>query len=262
MCISVFAWRAHAAFPLVIAANRDERHDRAAVPLERWERLHPFFAGRDVSSGGTWFGIDEGGRFALLTNCVDANHSDAPLSRGGLVPSFLAASSRPNDFLGELALRARDYAAFNLVIADEYGLWYASNRVRQFARPLAPGIYGLGNHPLGTTSPKLVRLRGRFEEWLRVSTDGAVDTLFEMLADEEPGSTDERDSSPTLPPDLRQALSAPFVRHPSFGTRCSTVVLIARTGSIVVAERSFDACGGISGEVSLRLDRSPTARVG
>jgi uncharacterized protein with NRDE domain len=139
------------------------------------------------------------------------------------------------------------------MIGDELDLWYASNRAQQFARRLGPGVYGLSNQLLDTPTPKLRRLRRRFEEWLRTSKDRSADALFDMLADAEPGSPDERDSQPSVPSDLTRALSAPFVKHPTFGTRCSTVVLMDNAHSTFMAERSFDASGRVSGEVSARL---------
>ena len=42
-------------------------------------------------------------------------------------------------------------------------------------------------------------------------------------------------------------LSAVFVRHPRYGTRCSTVLLAGHDRRTVVAERRYDSAGRISG---------------
>ena len=51
-------------------------------------------------------------------------------------------------------------------------------------------------------------------------------------------------------------LSAPFVVHPAYGTRCSTVLLLAADGAVRFAERRFDATGAALGETEFRLNAS------
>jgi uncharacterized protein with NRDE domain len=36
MCLLVLAWRTHPRYRLVVAANRDEFHERPAAPLAPW----------------------------------------------------------------------------------------------------------------------------------------------------------------------------------------------------------------------------------
>jgi uncharacterized protein with NRDE domain len=50
-----------------------------------------------------------------------------------------------------------------------------------------------------------------------------------------------------LPADLERALSAPFVRHAHYGTRCSTVVLVGHDGRTAVHERRFEPTGVAAG---------------
>src|SRR5690606_14493504 len=68
MCVLAFAWQAHPRWPLVVAGNRDELHDRPTAPLARWEEADHLIAGRDLQSDGTWLGVSERGRFAVVTN--------------------------------------------------------------------------------------------------------------------------------------------------------------------------------------------------
>jgi uncharacterized protein with NRDE domain len=56
-----------------------------------------------------------------------------------------------------------------------------------------------------------------------------------------------------LPPELLQALSAPFVRHERYGTRCSTVLLVEHDGRTVVHERRFDAAGAQTGATRIEF---------
>ena len=67
MCIVAFAWKAHPKWQLVAIGNRDELHARPAEAAHRWEEHEHLLAGRDSVAGGTWLGISEQGRFAVVT---------------------------------------------------------------------------------------------------------------------------------------------------------------------------------------------------
>ena len=73
-----------------------------------------------------------------------------------------------------------------------------------------------------------------------------ADELFDLLADREPATVAASPGS-SLPPDLERAMSAPFVLHERYGTRCSTVLLAGHDGRTVAAERRFDAAGSLTG---------------
>ena len=83
MCLLVLAWRAHPRYRLVVAANRDEFHDRAAAPLAPWPPPAQILAGRDLRAGGTWLALDRARRFGVVTNYREAQRprAGAPLAR-------------------------------------------------------------------------------------------------------------------------------------------------------------------------------------
>jgi len=89
MCLAIIALDAHPRYQLVVAANRDEFHARAALPAA-WGNDSTFMnilAGRDLEAGGTWLGVRRDGRFALVTNVREGGaHDPAARSRGELVP--------------------------------------------------------------------------------------------------------------------------------------------------------------------------------
>jgi uncharacterized protein with NRDE domain len=146
------------------------------------------------------------------------------------------------------------YAGFNLLLADHDALWYASNRADEFARRLDAGVYGLANRFLDTPWPKLARVRARFEDWL-LREDEDAEALFALLADTTPaeGAGDGESLAGRVPPDLERALAAPFVRHPEYGTRCTTVVLLGTDGALSVTERRFDPDGRDAGRAAYRI---------
>jgi uncharacterized protein with NRDE domain len=254
MCLLVLAWQAHPRYRLVVAANRDEFHDRRAAALAPWPAPTDILAGRDLRAGGTWLGVDRHRRFGVVTNFRDLAPAPrgAP-TRGDLVPRYLAGSAGPGDYLARLRSEAAGYGGFNLLLADGESLWYASNRDAAFARRLPPGIYGLSNDRLDTPWPKLQRVRRGFESWL---PDGAADDggLFALLEDRTPASEGEGLQDTGLAADWERTLSSPFVLDPRYGTRCSTIVAIEPAGGCYVAERRFDPSGARSGQSEYRLE--------
>jgi uncharacterized protein with NRDE domain len=252
MCLLIVAWRSHPLYRLVVAGNRDEFHERPTAPLGWWNDEPGILAGRDLRAGGTWLGLARSGRFGLVTNFRDANGASttAP-SRGQLVPGFLCGDRPAAGFLDALRPVAPEYAGFNLLLGDVRGLHYFTNVGDAAPRALPPGIYGLSNHRLDEPWPKLVRTRQRFAAALADANPEPAQ-FFELLADRTPA---EYESPPDrgLPPDLERALSAPFVRHDRYGTRCSTVVLVGHSGHTVVLERRFDAAGIQSGAARIEF---------
>ena len=287
MCLLVLAWRVHARYRLVVAANRDEFHARAAAPLAKWPPPAELLAGRDLRSRGTWLGIDRARRFGVVTNFRELQRPrPAAPSRGELVPDYLGAHyggspakppheialdaaaertrigktrnvagtpGRAADFLAALEPRAAAWSGFNLLLSDADSLWYASNRTTPFARELRPAVYGLANESLDTPWPKLQRVRSGFDSWLREGAPGEVEGLFALLADRTPAPDPPQAQSGALPREWARALSAPFVLHPEYGTRCSTVLLLEGDGRLQLAERRFDPAGRLSGETEFRL---------
>ena len=247
MCLLVLAWMSHPRYRLVVAANRDEFHDRAAAPLAWWGDGVPMLAGRDLAAGGTWLGVTRSGRFGAVTNFRDLSHVPAPEapSRGTLVPGFLAQDAEPAEFMQRLRDRAAGYAGFNLVAGGPRSLCYFSNRGNAPPRELEPGIYGLSNHELDAPWPKLERARARFAAGLG-NVEPDVAALFDLLADREPAD-DGALPDTGLPPEMERAMSSPFVLHSRYGTRCSTVLLLGHDGCTFAAERRFDAAGRLTG---------------
>lgn len=257
MCLLVLAWKTHPRYRLVVAANRDEYHDRPAAPLARWPAPPDILAGRDLRAGGTWLGIDRHRRFGVVTNFRDLVRAprEAP-SRGDLIPRYLGGTAGPADYFAALESEAAGYGGFNLLLADAASLWYASNRSAPFARALSPGVHGLSNEQLDTPWPKLLRVRRGFEEWLRGGGSAEGGELFELLADRTPATDEESLPGTGVSAEWERILSSPFVLHEKYGTRCSTLVAIEPSGACFLAERRFDPSGACTGETQYRLDPS------
>lgn len=251
MCLLAIAWHADAQHRLVLAANRDEFHNRPAAPMGPWTDA-PILGGRDLQAGGTWLAFGPNGRFGIVTNFREMTRPRrAAPSRGELVPRFLAADVPASQFLAELEADAMGYAGFNLLLGDGDALWYASNRADEFARPLAPGIYGLSNHFLDTPWPKLLRLRERLQSMLpQPQLPG------DLLAALEDRTRAELHDLPAtgLTADWEHVVSSPFVVHPDYGTRCATVAVVRADGRGSVRERRYGQDGQPLGEAEFPLN--------
>jgi uncharacterized protein with NRDE domain len=213
MCLILVAWRCHDEYPLVVAANRDEFHARPSTPAAFWRDNAQVLGGRDLEGMGTWLGVTRNGRFAAVTNYRGAHDPKALESRGLLTKRFLEDGAAPQDYVAGIAARGTAYSGFNLLAADGQELWWYSNRGGE-ARPLAPGIYGLGNELLD--SDDVARAKERLVATLTPSP--AIESLF-------------------------VALAASRIVNGPYGTRCSTAILAAKQGRWRFAERSFDAEG-------------------
>jgi uncharacterized protein with NRDE domain len=123
MCTVVALLRPGHAFPVMLAANRDEHMKRPwDPPAAYWPDQPDVIAGRDRTAGGTWMGVNRAGVVAAILN------------RAGTLGPVLGKRSRGE--LPLLALRhptaraaadaitgvdAGEWRDFNMVIADRGG---------------------------------------------------------------------------------------------------------------------------------------------
>jgi uncharacterized protein with NRDE domain len=258
MCLALVALDAHPKYRCVIAANRDEFHARAAEPAHWWDE--GVLAGRDLVAGGSWFGVARTGRWALITNFREGIPRDpyAP-SRGELVMRMLRETASPLRSSAALLPDGGRYHGFNLLVGDDSDAAFASNRASG-ALSLGAGIHGLSNHLLDTPWPKLLRSKPRLAAWL-ADDDPAIETGFALLADREP-APDAHLPATGVSSQWESLLSSPFIVSQEYGTRSSTVLLIARDDSARFVERSFDPDGRAAGEVAFdfRIDPVRCAR--
>jgi uncharacterized protein with NRDE domain len=255
MCLLVLAWRCHANHRVVLAANRDEFHGRAAAPMAVWDSPPHILGGRDLQAGGAWLGIDRQRRFGIITNYREMTRAEAGApSRGELIPRYLETREGPGEYLARLRADAERYAGFSLLLGDGEALWYASNRSDSFARQLGPGVYGLSNHFLDTPWPKLLRVRASMLELVsRTDSPGIERHLFAALEDRTRAELHDLPAT-GVPPEWEVTLSSPFIVHPEYGTRCATVALLGSDATDRVIERRYDPHGNTLAEAEFQLN--------
>ncbi len=248
------AWQVHPRLPLVLAANRDEFHDRESAPMAWWDG-QGILAGRDLRAGGTWLGLSQAGRIALLTNVREPGPQEPKLpSRGALVPMWLQGEPAAPEMAQRLqAMHTNGYNLLGIdLMGSEAHCW--SNR-HGHQHSLPPGLYGLSNAALDTPWPKLKRLKHLLDEACR-QPDGLSDTLMRALTDRQ-RPHDEQLPQTGISKDWERWLSSIFIQtpHGRYGTRCSTVIVVEQQGpqewQVRAVEQGWDAQGRASSRVEL-----------
>ena len=167
MCTVVLLIRPGHAWPLVLAANRDEMLERPwDPPGAHWPDRPGVIAGRDHSAGGTWMGVNRDGVVAAVLNRPGSlGPAAGKRSRGELPLLALAHRSATEAATAISEMDVTAWRSFNLVIADRVaaffvrGLGHGSpDRV-----PLTPGLHMITAHdPDDPASPRVARYLDRF----------------------------------------------------------------------------------------------------
>lgn len=231
MCIVALAWQVLDDMPLCLISNRDEFYQRPASQIHSWEQS-PIIAGQDLQSGGTWMGVTETGRWAIVTNFRDGQDKKSyPTSRGHLIQQFLESDLAPIRFAHTLEKKQCDYAGFNLFIGDRHQAVYMSNR-GEAPQVLPKGVYVTSNGLMTEHWEKTKHLRKRFtQEFLPMLQVSSIPhheiefSAWDILEDE------RKISSELLPNtgiahDMEELLSSTFIQSPIYGTRCSNLLLM------------------------------------
>jgi hypothetical protein len=216
MCTVILLRRPGADWPLLLAANRDERLDRAwEPPAAHWPGV---IGGRDTLAGGTWMAMNGHGVVCAVLNRVGSLGPDpAKRSRGDLPlialeePTAQAAAARI------AALDAGLWRPFNLVLADAATAWFLPGLGAGQAEPraLPEGVSMVTAHPPNdVTSPRTARHLPRFQA-AAPPTPPDWGAWPGLLADSD-GATAE-------------ALNVPPIG--GFGTVCSSLLALGAAGA-------------------------------
>lgn len=231
MCIVAIAWQVLQGRALCMISNRDEFYNRPASSIHLWPNS-PIVAGQDLQSGGTWMGITQTGRWAIVTNFRDAKDQiKYPTSRGHLIQQYLESDLAPIRFAKQIEKVQCDYAGFNLFVGDTEQAVYMSNR-GEAPQVLAKGVYVVSNGLMSDDWEKTKHLRKRFtQEFLPmlqpedISSADIEYAVWNILED-------ERKILPALLPEtgisveMESLLSSTFIQSPVYGTRCSNFLVM------------------------------------
>jgi uncharacterized protein with NRDE domain len=258
MCLAAIALHRSARFPLVLAANRDEFHARPTAGMAWWRDNtdDPWvLSGRDLAGGGTWFGVNSQGRWALLTNIRSAALADpAAPSRGQIVSRWLRDGQAIDEFRMLTGLAGHN--GFNVIAAqcswtqgalDVDCHWFSTAEVLPLRLPA--GVYGLSNGVLDEPWPKVRKLKDALSLAIVQHRDarGLGEALLSNLQDRVVPPDAELPST-GVPLDVERALGARFVHMPErgYGTRSSLVAIAERVQdglAMHLFEQSYDPQG-------------------
>jgi uncharacterized protein with NRDE domain len=252
MCVILFATRAHPQYPLIVAANRDEAYTRPAAPAAFWTDHPRVFGGRDLDKGGTWLGIALSGRFAAITNYRQRPRAtEAPRSRGEITRNYLTDSSDAVEYLRTLDAHRNEYRGYSVIVGTLAQLYFHSNR-SEAMQPIAPGVHGLSNRLLDEPWPKVQQGIAVLTGLLRAGERELTENLFGLLADRTQ-APDHLLPDTGIGIDRERDVSPPFITGASYGTRASTVMLVAVDGSVFFCERTFGPHGVPTGTTEQRF---------
>ena len=111
------------------------------------------------------------------------------------------------------------------------------------------GEISLSNGMVRQPWAKSPRLNGALEQWMAKGSSDPEE-LFDHLLDQTTHQPSGLSGQPS-PTGLQPEHSAIFIRNPTYGTRCSTVVTVDRRGKGMFTERRFAASGLATGETRL-----------
>jgi uncharacterized protein with NRDE domain len=133
------------------------------------------------------------------------------------------------------------YNGFNLIAADGTALYYCSNRAGTI-RTVPPGLYGLSNHRLDTPWPKVTAGKTMFQDVLDRPGEPDCEAMLQMLRNDECPHDDELPDT-GVGAVWERILAPIFIASAVYGTRTSSVVLLARDGRLRFIERTYGAPG-------------------
>ena len=216
MCTVVLLFRPGHAWPLCLAASRDEMLARA------WDPPGPFWpgivAGRDRTAGGTWLGLNTAGVIAgVLNRPGSLGPAPGKRSRGELPLIALGETSARRAGDAITALNAGDFRSFNLVLADREDAIVVRGlgQGRPDAIPLPPGVHMITAHdPDDPASPRVARHLPRFQAASPPEADG-WESWRAILANRSGAASEQINVTPRA----------------GFGTVCSALIALRTAGA-------------------------------
>jgi hypothetical protein len=240
MCTVILLHRPGHAWPVLVAANRDEMLDRAwDPPGPWWPHLPMVTGGRDRLSGGTWMATNRAGVMAAVLNRPGSlGPTPGKRSRGELPLLALREATAAAAASAIAALPAGEWRPFNMVVADRHGGIFlrGEGRGRPEALPLTPGLSMVtALDPNDLASPRTARHLPRFRA--APAPDPAVADWagWEALLADDSIAVTRADTLRVPPTD-------------GFGTVCASLLAIAADGGL-----DWRFAAGPAGAAAFRL---------
>ena len=219
MCSVIILSRPDHEWPILIAANRDEMHERPWLPPARhWPDRPEVVAGKDILAGGSWLGIND---FGLVAGILNRRNTLGPevgkRSRGELVLDALDFADADDAVAMLRDLDATAYRPFNMVVADNaHAYWLRNLGTEIEAIALQPGLSMITAMDLNDAGS--ARIRYFLPQWRQARVP-------------DPGSGDWQDWTSVLQSRAYESGGDGFdamyiVSNTGFGTVCSSLIAL------------------------------------
>ncbi len=226
MCTLVILRRPGHAWPLIVAANRDEMASRPwTAPGRHWPDRPGIVAGRDDLAGGSWQGINKHGVVAAMLNRQGTlGPAEGKRSRGELVLLALDQSDAADAAEVMAELEPRSYRSFNMVVADRDDAFFVAHRdeKRAVAVTRLPESLTMltAREPDDASSPRIAHYRARFLKAAPPDPEKGDFAAWEsLLASTERGAA--------AGPEGAMCFSLPS----GFGTVCGSLIALPGAGN-------------------------------
>jgi uncharacterized protein with NRDE domain len=261
MCTVFFLFNQLKHYPIVVAANRDEYHNRPALPLQGWERQMQFpgnsiYAPRDEVHKGTWFGFlnEKDKKFAVLTNIRNPTLKETnKISRGNIIPQFLNYSLSPRVYLSILKKQAAEYHLFNLIFGNDQECYYfhsftGESKLLWNRSQKKEKVYGLSNGKLNSHWPKVQETITYFSKQKITDKDTSRLLLKKHMQDQTKHPLSKLPIT-GVSPEIEVFLSSLFIQNEAYGTRSTTLFYLnPYTGTHWIEETQYHPNGSLLGE--------------
>ncbi len=244
MCILFLAINRHPDYPLIIAANRDEYHDRPSQAMHYWPDHPEILAGRDLDKGGSWFGINHKGSFCAVTNFRTGAPAVADRqSRGNLVVKFLASDCggrAGDDFLEYLKRESGRFNPFNLIFGNRAAIRIFCSQDHSL-KTLSAGYHSVSNGYMDHEWPKMSCGVRKLTEVVEKQSPLKIDELNRLMRDQTKARDDQLPDT-GAGKEFERLVSSIFIQDDDYGTRATTCLLY-RPQTLTAHEINYDRRG-------------------
>jgi len=129
MCTLLILYRPLHKWPLIIAGNRDEMKNRPSLsPGKHWAIDKNIIAGKDLTAGGSWLGINNRGLIATILNRPNSlGPNKEKFSRGDIIINVLKNKDIKTALTYIELLDITNWRPFNLFIANNKNAYWIKN---------------------------------------------------------------------------------------------------------------------------------------
>jgi len=155
MCTLLILYRPKNKWPLIIAGNRDEMKDRPWLPPgKHWGKCDGIIAGKDLTAGGSWLGINTNGLVATILNRTNSLGPDIEKnSRGKIIIDILKNKTLDEALNYIKLLDITKWKPFNLFLANNKKAYWvkSSDKVTLSINIIPEGKHFLDSHDINST---------------------------------------------------------------------------------------------------------------